>query len=258
LKIIDFRRGDLGRFGPIPPLPYPCDRIPAGDGEWILKGWLQRRLDNLPKRRGRRGQYTTVLGPWLERACIEFGADARSICRGNLITNPLGLALVRYHLPYVQSVAWRVWSRRHPKKREHTLEFADLVSAGLEGLVQAIREWKPGHGGLNAFARKRISGAIYNALYNELHPRGTRRFTRPVAHQSYSDWMCGETPADPIELYGQPVLKQVPDYCVPKPSRGSLIVNLRAERKQMWVMRYMGRRAYADCLIARKSPAHRL
>jgi hypothetical protein len=89
LKIIDFRPGDLSRFGPIPPLPYPCDR----------------------------------------------GGD-----------------------------------------------------------------WEPGHGGLNAFARRRISGAIYNALYNELHPRGTRRGTRPVAHQSYSDWMCGETPADPIEL----------------------------------------------------------
>jgi hypothetical protein len=60
MKIIDFRPGDLRRFGPLPCLPYPG---------------LQCRLDALPKKSGRRGRKYSVLGPWLERACSANPTD---------------------------------------------------------------------------------------------------------------------------------------------------------------------------------------
>ena len=196
MKIVDFRPGDLNRFGRPPRLRYP---------------WLQYRLDRLPERKGRHGRPRSMLGPWLERARIEFGVQigGEYTIRGTFVENPLGLALVRYHLPYIQSAAWRLWENRDRKKREHAIEFNDLVSAGLEGLVQATKQWTKQHGGLNAYARHRIHGAICNALYNELHPRGTSRGTPPIAHCSYGDWMGGAPDLEPEEL-GNPGL--VPNF----------------------------------------------
>jgi hypothetical protein len=250
MKIIDFKHGDLGRFSPIPRLPYP---------------WIQSRLDDLPRRRGRKGRTYSVLGPWLERACIEFGGQISGECtiRGTFVENPLGVALVRYHLPYVQSVAWRLWEKRDRRKREHTLELVDLISAGLEGLVQAVKNWKPGDGGLNAYARWRIHGAIYNALYNELHPRGTKRGTAPNTYYSYSDlhssYGGGEPYCGPTSLGGKPGLTPTDSWIVRshKNKRRSpcLDIGYATERRVLRHVQAMGRRAYADWLVNRK-PAY--
>jgi hypothetical protein len=240
-KIVEFRAGDLRQFGPLPRLPYP---------------WLQRRFDTLPKRRGRQGRTYSMLDPWLERACIEFGGQFRSeyTIHGTLIVNPLAVALVRYHLPYVQSAAWRMWSRRHPKKREHALEFGDLVSAGLEGLAQATRAWKPGKGALNAFARPRIWGSICNALYDDLHPRGTTRGTPPIIHQGYEEWMPPQE-ADPDELDtipGLPFTDAAPHKKKNKGRSPCLLTGYYTERRDLFLMRKMGRQAFADYLVWRK------
>jgi hypothetical protein len=202
-----------------------------------------------------------MLGPWLERACIEFGGQFRSeyTIHGNLVVNPLALALVHYHLPYVQSVAWHAWSKRDRRKREHTLEFGDLLSAGLEGIAEATRRWKPGDGGLNAYARLRIWGSIYNALYDDLHPRGTAVGTPPIINCSYSEKLFYEEHKDPEEIEGNVDL--TPDYSdisgMSRPKKKNkgrspcLLTGYYTERRDLYLMRTMGRQGFADYLVWR-------
>jgi hypothetical protein len=205
-----------------------------------------------------------MLDPWLERACIEFGCQTGGeyTVYGHLVTNPLGLALVHYHLPYVQSVAWRLWDRRDKRKREHALEFSDLVSAGLEGLAQATRDWKPSYGRLNAFARWRIRGAINNALYDELHPRGTARGTPPNIHKSYGEWMPHERWEaldgkvsqklawyDPDEGPSQPFTAAALPKKKNKGRSPCLLTGYYTERRDLFLVREMGRQGFADWCI---------
>src|SRR5665811_1019338 len=81
------------------------------------------------------------------------------------------------YLPLVQSLARRVY-RRLPQN----IEFDDLVSAGMLGLLQASAKFDPAKNvDFGSYAYRRIQGAIVDSLRDlDWAPRGLRRRSRGI------------------------------------------------------------------------------
>lgn len=89
--------------------------------------------------------------------------------------------LVRAHLPLVGHVVGELMSRL-PAHADRD----DLSGAGLEGLVQAARSWRPDAGvPFAAFARTRVRGALLDHLRSiDWASRGARSRQRTLAESS--------------------------------------------------------------------------
>jgi hypothetical protein len=82
---------------------------------------------------------------------------------------------------------------RHPRA-ERCVEYEDFVAAGFEGLVKAIRGYRPGaNNGLNAYARRYIRGEINKVFADWRNKPGLKNESRlhrwirahPFAHPSW-------------------------------------------------------------------------
>jgi RNA polymerase sigma factor for flagellar operon FliA len=80
--------------------------------------------------------------------------------------------LVLDHVDLVKTIAARM-AHRVPSH----IEFSELVSVGMMGLVEAARRYKPGLGvPFDAFARRRVHGAMVDSLRGmDWAPRSVRR-----------------------------------------------------------------------------------
>lgn len=87
-------------------------------------------------------------------------------------------ALILLHVPQVRAIARNIHARL-PRQ----VELADLVSAGVLGLVDAIRRYDASHhAGLATYAQFRIRGAILDSLRTQdWGPRSLRRLARRFA-----------------------------------------------------------------------------
>jgi RNA polymerase sigma factor for flagellar operon FliA len=85
--------------------------------------------------------------------------------------------LVIEHVGLVKSMAYRLM-RRVPAQ----VELADLVSAGVLGLIEAAERFRPSAGvPFDAFARRRLQGAMLDSLRDlDWAPRSARRLRRQV------------------------------------------------------------------------------
>jgi len=69
-------------------------------------------------------------------------------------------AIVRRHLPLVRDVAYGIASRHPPR-----VEFEELVSWGMEGLLDAYQRYRPDkHASFRTYARFRVRGVILDNL----------------------------------------------------------------------------------------------
>ncbi len=87
-------------------------------------------------------------------------------------------ALVLRHLPQVQIVA-----RRLAAKLPEHLALADLIGAGVLGLIDAVSKFDPSRDtSLSTYAQFRIRGAILDSLRSQdWAPRRVRLFSRSIA-----------------------------------------------------------------------------
>jgi RNA polymerase sigma factor for flagellar operon FliA len=85
--------------------------------------------------------------------------------------------LVLDHVDLVKTIAARM-AHRVPSH----IEFSELVSVGMMGLVEAARRYKPGLGvPFDAFARRRVHGAMVDSLRGmDWAPRSVRRMRREI------------------------------------------------------------------------------
>jgi RNA polymerase sigma factor for flagellar operon FliA len=85
--------------------------------------------------------------------------------------------LVLEHVDLVKTVAARL-AHRIPSH----VEFSELVSVGMMGLVEAARRFTPARGvPFDAFARRRVHGAMVDSLRGmDWAPRSVRRMRREV------------------------------------------------------------------------------
>lgn len=85
--------------------------------------------------------------------------------------------LVMAHLPLVKILAQRL-SQRLPSQ----VEFNELVSVGVLGLIEAANRYEPALGvPFEAFARRRVHGAMLDSLRSlDWAPRSLRRLRRDV------------------------------------------------------------------------------
>lgn len=86
-------------------------------------------------------------------------------------------AMVLRHMPQV-----RILARRIAAKLPHHVELADLISAGVLGLIDAIRRYDPTReASLATFAQLRIRGAILDSLRaDDWGSRALRRMARRI------------------------------------------------------------------------------
>lgn len=97
------------------------------------------------------------------------------------------------HLPLVHREAWRV-ARCVPAN----VELDDLISAGCEGLLNAVQRFDPGRGlSFGTFAHHRVRGAILDELRGlDSVSRGKRRMIRSVQRaQRELTAELGQTPS---------------------------------------------------------------
>jgi RNA polymerase sigma factor for flagellar operon FliA len=85
--------------------------------------------------------------------------------------------LVMAHLPLVKILAQRL-SQRLPSQ----VEFSELISVGVLGLIEAANRYEPSLGvPFEAFARRRIHGAMLDSLRSlDWAPRSMRRLRREM------------------------------------------------------------------------------
>jgi RNA polymerase sigma factor for flagellar operon FliA len=85
--------------------------------------------------------------------------------------------LVLDHVDLVKTIAARM-AHRVPSH----IEFSELVSVGMMGLVEAARRYKPSLGvPFDAFARRRVHGAMVDSLRGmDWAPRSVRRMRREI------------------------------------------------------------------------------
>ena len=85
--------------------------------------------------------------------------------------------LVLDHVDLVKTIAARM-AHRVPSH----IEFGELVSVGMMGLVEAARRYKPSLGvPFDAFARRRVHGAMVDSLRGmDWAPRSVRRMRREI------------------------------------------------------------------------------
>jgi RNA polymerase sigma factor FliA len=85
--------------------------------------------------------------------------------------------LVLDHVELVKTIAARM-AHRVPSH----IEFSELVSVGMMGLVEAARRYKPSLGvPFDAFARRRVHGAMVDSLRGmDWAPRSVRRMRREI------------------------------------------------------------------------------
>lgn len=85
--------------------------------------------------------------------------------------------LVLDHVELVKTIAARM-AHRVPSH----IEFGELVSVGMMGLVEAARRYKPSLGvPFDAFARRRVHGAMVDSLRGmDWAPRSVRRMRREI------------------------------------------------------------------------------
>lgn len=85
--------------------------------------------------------------------------------------------LVVEHVPLVKALAQRL-AKRLPSE----VQVADLIGAGVVGLIDAANRYKPTRGvPFDAFARRRVQGAMLDSLRElDWAPRSLRRLRRDV------------------------------------------------------------------------------
>ena len=104
-------------------------------------------------------------------------------------------ALVLRHLPQVRIVAHRI-----AEKLPHHIEMADLIGAGVLGLMDAVKKFDPTHdASLATYAQFRIRGAILDSLRSQdWSPRRLRRVARSIAQARQAlATSLGRTPTEP-------------------------------------------------------------
>ncbi len=89
---------------------------------------------------------------------IQLTAHLRREYRRQLKLRVQRESLIVEHMPWVENIAGQVKRMLPPQ-----IPFADLVSSGYVGLVEAAGRWDPSKGHFQRFAYRRVRGAIIDA-----------------------------------------------------------------------------------------------
>jgi DNA-directed RNA polymerase sigma subunit (sigma70/sigma32) len=105
---------------------------------------------------------STTLRPGAKSRRFSHEEEGRLIAAAQAGDDKATRKLIMHHLPWVQVQARAKWRSLNPPGNSNDLrgiELNDLVAAGLEALVRALRGWRPGaNNGFNAYARHWILG----------------------------------------------------------------------------------------------------